>query len=234
MLLKFALFPLLAIQALYVIRSALVLPEPEGPRTGQTGTGQTGTGKPLRLLLLGDSSVAGVGASHQSQALSGQLPPLLAEHHLVSWQLTAQTGATSASTLQTLEALPEQSFDVVFIGLGVNDVTRLVSPKTWLKRQRELHALLRSRFQAKLILRSGLPPMHHFPLLPQPLRHILGADAKRLDTALGKLCAQDVALCYIPLDLPFEPKYIASDGFHPSEEAYAKWAQLIAPHILTP
>lgn len=227
MLLKLALSPLLAAQALYVIRQALVLPEPEGPRTGVTGQGPQ-----LRLLILGDSSVAGVGASHQSRALSGQLPPLLASHHHVSWQLTARTGATSASTLQMLQALPEQPFDAAFIGLGVNDVTRLVSPKTWLKRQHEMHALLRSRFQTKHILRSGLPPMGHFPLLPQPLRHILGQDAKRLDAALAKLCAQDAALSYIPLDLPFEPKYIASDGFHPSEAAYAKWAELIAPHIL--
>ncbi len=223
---KLALSPLLAAQALYVIRQALVLPEPEGPRTGVIGRGV-----PLRLLILGDSSVAGVGASHQSHALSGRLPPLLAKHHQVSWQLTAQTGATSASTLRTLADLPEQPFDAAFIGLGVNDVTRLTPPKLWLKRQHALHALLRSRFQVKHILRSGLPPMGHFPLLPQPLRHVLGKDAKRLDTALATLCAADETLSYIPLNLPFEPKYIARDGFHPSEAAYAKWAELIAPHI---
>ena len=226
MLLKLALSPLLATQALYVIRQALVLPEPEGPRTGQTGTG-----KPLRLLILGDSSVAGVGATHQSRALSGQLPALLAPHFAVSWQLTAKTGATSASTLQTLTTLPEQAFDAAFIGLGVNDVTRLVTPKTWLKRQHDMHALLRSRFQVKHILRSGLPPMGHFPLLPQPLRYVLGQDAKHLDSTLESLCASDDTLSYIPLNLPFEPKYIAHDGFHPSEAAYVKWAGLIAPHI---
>ena len=233
MFLKIALSPLLAAQALYVIRKALVLPEPGGPRLGQTGSGP-----PLRLLILGDSSVAGVGAAHQSRALSGQLPALLGQDFSVSWQLTAQTGATSKSTLKTLAALPDQSFDAVFIGLGVNDVTRLVPAKTWLKQQREMHALLRSRFQTKLILRSGLPPMGHFPLLPQPLRRVLGQDAARLDKGLKELCATDnttdKTLSYIPLDLPFEPKYIARDGFHPSEAAYTKWAELIAPHILNP
>ncbi|MBU2980949.1 SGNH/GDSL hydrolase family protein [Lentibacter algarum] len=223
---KLALSPLLAAQALYVMRTAQLLPEPEGPRSGTAGSGPK-----HRLLILGDSSVAGVGASHQSQALSGQLPPLLVPHLALEWQLIARTGATSKSTLRTLENLPEQRFDTAFVGLGVNDVTRLTSPSTWLKQQHALHALLHGKFGVKRILRSGLPPMHRFPLLPQPLRYVLGRDAKRLDTLLAKLCAADSALIHIPLNLPFEPRYVAADGYHPSEAAYAKWAQIIAQHL---
>ena len=47
---------------------ALRLPEAEGPRAGSAGEGPA-----LRLLILGDSSAAGVGTTHQEEALLGQM-----------------------------------------------------------------------------------------------------------------------------------------------------------------
>src|SRR5689334_20066239 len=63
-----ALVPLLALQGRRVRRVTPRLPEPPGPRAGLAGDGP-----PLRLLILGDSSAAGVGAPSQDEALSGRL-----------------------------------------------------------------------------------------------------------------------------------------------------------------
>ena len=54
--------------------------------------------------------------------------------------------------------------------------------------QDALHVLLQKKFAVNHIFRSGLPPMGQFPLLPQPLRFILGADAAALDATLAKIC----------------------------------------------
>ncbi|EEX09439.1 hypothetical protein SL1157_1477 [Ruegeria lacuscaerulensis ITI-1157] len=54
---RLPLLPLLAAQALMVRQRALRLPEPSGPREGRQGRGPR-----LRLLIVGDSSAAGVGA----------------------------------------------------------------------------------------------------------------------------------------------------------------------------
>ena len=223
---KIALAPVLLMQALQVRRRALILPEPSGPRRGKLGQGPA-----LRLLILGDSSAAGVGASHQSLALSGQLAQILGQKCALDWQLEAETGATSASALARLETLPQQRFDAAIVALGVNDVTRAVPLARFLARRRAIHGLLRSRFGVTTIIASGLPPMGHFPLLPQPLRWTLGRTARRFDDALATLCAADPGSCHLPLDLPFEPQFVAADGFHPSEVAYAKWAGLLAPHF---
>ncbi len=220
--LKIARAPLLAVQALGVRRRALVLPEPDGPRSG-TG----GNGPPLRLLILGDSSAAGVGATRQATALSGQLTQRLQDRWQLTWQLEARTGATTASTLAHLSTLDAAPFDVAVVALGVNDVTRLVSPRRWITLQNDLHRILRTKFGVQRIVRSGLPPMGHFPLLPQPLRTILGRDAKRLDTSLAAICATDFGLTHLPLDLPFAAEYVAEDGFHPSEKAYDHWAEML-------
>ncbi|RFP88803.1 SGNH/GDSL hydrolase family protein [Rhodobacteraceae bacterium 63075] len=226
MLRTLALSPLLAAQAAFVIARAERLPEPEGPRTGEAGQGPA-----LRLLILGDSSAAGVGARHQSVALSGRLAARLAESFALTWQLEARTGATSASALATARALPGARFDVALVALGVNDVTRFVSARRFRETRRALHEVLRARFGVGRIVSSGLPPMGQFPLLPRPLRSMLGQKAVALDAALAELCAEDAALTHVPLDLPFEPHLMASDGFHPSEAAYAHWADMLAPHL---
>ena len=36
---------------------------------------------------------------------------------------------------------------------------------------------------------------------------------------------------HLSLDLPYEPRFVASDGYHPSEEAYAEWAAGLAEII---
>lgn len=225
-LIKLALAPLFLAQALHVRRKALLLPEPPGPRSGTTGDGP-----PLHLLILGDSSAAGVGASHQSRALSGQLSRKLAQNHTLHWQVEATTGATSASALRRLEALHAQPFDTVLVVLGVNDVTRSIPLSRFLARRRAIHDLLRTRFGTQTIIASGLPPMDHFPLLPQPLRWTLGRTAARFDAALARLCADEPGCFHLPLDLPFEPRFVAADGFHPSEDAYAHWADMLASRM---
>ena len=223
---KIALLPLLVGQALGARARALRLPEPEGARAGVLGSGP-----PLSLLITGDSSAAGVGCETQSQALSGQLPALLAERHRVEWQLVARTGATTKDAIARLAALPRRRFDVAVVALGVNDVTANVPLMLWLRRQERLFDLLETEFGVGRIYVSGLPPMKHFPLLPQPLRWVLGRAADRYDSALARMVEGRPSCTHIRFDLPFDPEMMARDGFHPGPEAYALWARMLERRI---
>ncbi len=212
-LMKAALFPVLIAQALWVRKSAQMLPEPPGPRAGTVGDGPA-----LRLLILGDSSAAGVGAASQAEALSGQLTTALAASHRVTWRLEAKTGATTVSTLAGLKDIPRDGYDIALVVLGVNDITRQ-RPLSQLRAGRcALHDRLRSELGIRRIIASGIPPMGDFGLLPTPLRQVLGAQAGRFDA-------------YMRFSLPLEPHLMASDGFHPSAAAYAIWARLTAGQI---
>lgn len=224
---KLLLAPLLIAQALRVRQKALILPEAAGPRDGIIGAGPD-----LGLLVVGDSAAAGVGAETQAQALAGQLAAQLSDHHTVRWHLIAQTGATTASTLKRLSQHNGQQFDVVVLSLGVNDVTHGVFLRKWLRQQSELYDLLARQFSAQKIIISGLPPMRHFPLLPQPLRWVIGRQAERFDTRLAAMITARPNCEYVPLDLPFDPQMMAKDGFHPAPPAYARWATLLADRIL--
>ena len=224
-----ALGPLLLAQGRHVRRVTPVLPEAPGPRTGTAGEGP-----PLRLLILGDSAAAGVGAPSQHQALSGHLVAALARRHTVDWTLQARTGATTADALQALADLPRRPFDVVVTSLGVNDVTSNISVRRWVGLQAQLVAALREGFGRPRILMSELPPMHRFPALPQPLRAYLGAQARRYNLALAALAARSEGCTRVPLDLPNTESDMAGDGFHPGPAIYAAWAAELARHIASP
>ncbi len=224
--LRLALAPVCLVQGLAVRRRAQVLPEAAGPRSGRSGQGET-----LRLLILGDSSAAGVGAVHQNDALSGRLAVELDGFDL-HWRLEARTGATTASTLAALQAMPQGRFDAAVIALGVNDVTRQVPLRRWLAAQGTLWKVLQYRFGLRHAYLSGVPPMGLFPLLPQPLRGVLGARAAQFDAALAAQAAMRPAVRHLPFDAALlDSALMAADGFHPGPEIYRLWAAHLAEAI---
>lgn len=226
-LLSLALSPVLVAQGLATRRRVPRLPEPPGPRAGTAGGGPR-----LRLLIVGDSAAAGVGAPHQEQALSGQLVERLAKHFRVDWQLEAVTGATTRSTLQRLSILPPSRFDVAVTSLGVNDVTSNTSLAAWQRDQAALRLLLSERLDVALTLVSGLPPMHGFPALPQPLRWYLGWRASQFDRALREELDGRPRQHFLSLRFTENLEEMAEDGFHPGPTVYAEWGRRAAAVIL--
>lgn len=221
------LLPLLVVQALQVRRRALILPEASGPRQGVAGTGPK-----LRLLIVGDSSAAGVGAATQDQALAGRLVDRLARHFTIEWRLEARTGATTGSTLRHLAGTAPFSCDVALVILGVNDTTRGATLRGWRHRLAQVFDLLETRFATSHIYASGVPPMAHFPLLPQPLAWMLGRHAARLDRGMATLAAERRECHHVPMDLPFDLSLAARDGFHPGPAAYDLWAEALATRMI--
>lgn len=226
--LRFALWPVLLAQALTVRARALQLPEAAGPRSGVIGSGPA-----LSLLILGDSSAAGVGVDHQDDAIAGRLAGLLGQEYRVSWQLLAKTGATTGSTIKHLHAHKPRHFDIVVTALGVNDVTHAVPFWVWKRQQKALMARIEQLFSPHLIYVSGVPPLGAFPVLPQPLRWALGRQASRFDRALARSLEGLPHVRHLPFDRPLEPSQMARDGFHPGSQIYALWAKEMASQIIS-
>ena len=219
--------PLLLVQGLRVRRTVPELPEPAGARCGVLGSGPR-----LRLLIVGDSAAAGVGARTQDDALSGQLAVALAPTFRVQWTLLAFTGATTPDMLARLRQTPVETFDVVITSLGVNDVTGRRSLADWRRGQGELVELLARRFGARHVLLSGLPPMHRFPALPQPLRWYVGSRARDFNRILADLAGKRPGCEFLALGHEMmDVSAMASDGFHPGPPIYALWAREAARRI---
>jgi lysophospholipase L1-like esterase len=227
---KLLLSPLLVAQAIATRARAPRLPEAAGEREGAVGRGPL-----LRLLILGDSSAAGVGVARQSQALVGYLPPALARQAAVrvQWRLVAQSGLTSAQCLEHLQLSAPFEADVAVVVLGVNDVVDQVPSQRAIDARERIANRLRNAHGVAHVVFAPLPPVQHFPALPQPLRWVAGQDAKRHDDAVADWARTRADVSHVPIDLPLNRELMADDGFHPGEPVYRICGTALAEHIAT-
>ncbi len=212
--------PVYLAQAALTIARTERLPEAAGPRAGVAGEGA-----PLRLLVLGDSSAAGVGVEHQDAALVGQMLAHLALHRRVAWELQARSGITTARAQVFLREVGP--CDVAVLALGVNDVLRQTRAARFAAAQAALLRRLRERHGAGVILASAVPPLGLFPAFPEPWRSHLGRRASLLDATLREVCAEEGAL-HVPFDMQPRAELLARDGFHPGAPLYAEWGKRMA------
>ena len=183
---------------------------------------------PLRLLVLGDSTAAGVGAETQDHALPGNLARELAAltGRGVTWRAIGENGATSRDLIERyLRDATAQEYDIVFLSIGANDALGL-RPR-WAFR-RDVGILLDALREANpeaVILMSSLPAFGRFELLPNPLRFNLYLHSRSLEDAARAIVAGRASVHMSPPPPPYTEGFFATDLFHPSASGYRDWAR---------
>jgi len=224
------LLPFVIPQALWVRKTAPRFADAAGPASGNIGHGIE-----RRLLAVGDSIIAGVGAATLEEALVGRTAAALASRTecRVSWQALGRTGITSGKLLAELpNQLPQASFDDIIVSIGVNDVTRIETRRRFARQLTAIVALLKARYPAARIAFAGLPPLGIFPLLPQPLRSVLGLRARILDQTLKDVLQTQPGTVHVPVEFEFDADSFSDDGFHPSAAGYAEFGAAMAEGLM--
>lgn len=229
-LIALPLLPFLIAQGRHTRRVTPRLTEAGGPVTGLAGRDYGGAA--LSLLTVGESPVAGVGVATHEDAITGQLAHALASQLMrpVAWRACGKNGVTAREALdQVLPQVPGQPVDLALVAFGVNDTTAFRPVSRWCEDLRDVLSALDARCQPKLVLLSGVPPMAHFPALPQPLRWVMGLKARTLDMAACELASERTRTIHVPLALDTrDVTMMAQDGYHPSERGCTAWAGLLA------
>ena len=91
---------------------------------------------------------------------------------------------------------------------------------------------LRSHSPRAAIAVAGMPPLHGFPLLPQPLRATFGMRGRSFDEVARQVVARRPNVIHVPVDVDPDPQKFALDGYHPSEESYAEFGTHMAAGLL--
>lgn len=214
--------PVLIAQARRLRRDTPRLPDAAAPWHGSLPGPD-----PLRLLVLGDSTAAGVGAPTQDTALPGALARQLATRlgRGVEWRAVGENGATSRDLIgRYLGEATSEPFELVFLTVGANDALGIRSRGAFARDIRTIVARLRAASPRATILMSSLPAFHRFELLPNPLRWNLALHSRSLEDAARTVMAATPNATMSPKPPPYSAGFFASDLFHPSEQGYRDWA----------
>ena len=221
------LSPLLLLQGLKVRRDTPRLAPAAGPASGICGA--RSRLRPLRLVAVGESTVAGVGAASHEQALGGQVAARMAAltGRTVAWSAYGLSGASVSVAHQTLlPAITFEPADLLLVVFGVNDVLEHTRAARYAQQLQALIGALRKRVGNAPVLIAAAPPMASFPSLPRPLNSYLGARAALLNRAVRRISIERAA--QVAPVLRIEPALFAGDGFHPSPAGYTVWAESLA------
>ncbi len=194
----------------------------------------------FRYVALGDSTAAGVGSQ-------GVGYPELVYRRMKSagWPAgilnLGQSGAVSADLVRTqLERVLSVSPDLVTLGIGGNDLWRLVSPDRFKANLKAIADVL-ERTDADVII-SNLIDLGRAPIAQGALSmmnippEVISGRVKDFNRMLGELASRP-RTTVIDLhslgenELAGHPEFFSDDGFHPSQLGYQRWADLLFPAV---
>jgi lysophospholipase L1-like esterase len=216
--------PLLYLQGQYTRRKVGLLPDAAGDTSGIVGEGQ----ETAKLLVIGESTIAGLGARTHEFALTGQFAQRLSSRigKKVSWTVIGKNGVTARRTIDELvPQIPDETNDYILIGLGGNDVMKLSSPRKWRRDMTELLGILRERHADAVFFLSNCPMIKYSPAMPHPIRFLLWELSKLHDANIKDLTADMKSVFYYPQPVDVQLEGFFADGIHPSEQGYADWAE---------
>ncbi len=222
--------PLLFLQGQITRWKVGVLPDAAGAKQGRCG----GEGEAVSLFVLGESTVAGLGARDHEHALAGQFANNLSRmlFRPVEWRVLGKNGVTARRTIEELvPQMPNERFDYLLIGLGGNDVMKLSSPRKWRNNMTELLGILRDKNPEAVIFLANCPMIRYSPAIPQPIRSILWGLSKMHDANIREFTQNMDRIFYYPQPAEIRLEGFFADGVHPSEQGYADWAEAMMSYF---
>lgn len=191
-----------------------------------------------QVVWLGDSTAVGYGASSVSAGLPHRLASLLDQEGRPL--ILAEGGARVHDVVtRQLPQLAGHAPAVAFLSVGANDTMHL-TPKASFRR--DYRAILEQFPPSTRIVLLGVPDMGALPRIPQPLRAIAGRRCRSLDQVVASLAAAqpgvrqhvDVRSLVGPVVRRDPARYLAADGYHPSDAGYELCAQAVIAVLRPP
>ncbi|WP_202863076.1 SGNH/GDSL hydrolase family protein [Ornithinimicrobium murale] len=214
----------------------------DGPGVPQKheGTYGAGFGEPHRILVLGDSTAAGVGASRPEEAIGSIVATGVAAltGRPVELRNASRSGATSPQLLGQLERglhdMPEP--DVVIIMIGANDVKERLDRAVSVRALSETVTRLVDLGAAVIV--GTCPDLGTVRPIPQPLRALVQRWSRDLAAAQTVAVVEAGGRTVSTGDL-LGPSFrespaqmFSADGLHPSSAGYARAAAALLPSVV--
>ena len=221
--------PLYIVQGLWVRKNSLRLPQAKGKRSGTYGTGEPG----YRILVIGDSSAAGVGVKNVADTLGPQFCRQLHDKtgHTIAWHMSGHNSAVAGQIRDlVVPNLEPVDYTHILIMIGTNDMKNMHTGSRWKSEFGGLLYALRTRFPESKIYWHQAVDMGKTPALPKILGTILNWRRALFNRKGAQLCEERGAVAIPPLPIE-DAAGFCRDGFHANEAGYEVWAAHLLEHV---
>ena len=176
-----------------------------------------------QLLLVGDSTAVGTGASAADASVAGLIAR---QYPHVRFVNRACVGAKFADIVRQLE--PPQRFDLILILGGANDVIKLTGNAALQADEGRALQLASERADTVVLMPAG--NVGNTPFFPQPLAWLMRQRSLKLH-AIARSAAASANAIYVNgykerdenLFVREAGRLNAADGLHPSDDGYQLW-----------
>lgn len=183
-----------------------------------------------KILIIGDSTAFGTGALDNKESIAGRVGSYYPNSEIVN---LGRNGMRADELVQELDQLKDQSFDLVMLHIGGNDIVRFTNLEKLEQSIDQIFSMASSMTSNITITVTG--NMGTATLFPYGTGWILEKRTRQVH-ALFKQAASTYNAQYVNLFLereedPFakDPKfYYARDIFHPSGNGYGLWFESIS------
>ena len=178
-------------------------------------------------MVLGDSTVAGVGVTDLNDGLAAQISALIAER--TGRALTCRAAGFNSAVAGDLRdrAVPNlapEPWTHILVSVGTNDVKNFHTVGRFTDEFGGLLHALKAKWPDARVSWANVVDMRAFPALPFLLGRVLECRALLLNAAGARLCEERGVHCSRRLKIP-GPNIFSKDGFHVGKEGYRICAQ---------
>ena len=193
----------------------------------------TSTNYGKTILVLGDSTAIGVGASRPRDSIAGRVA---AEVGATYVENNAATGAKVAQVFNQVDAAQLGHYDIILLQVGGNDIIRFGNADLAKANLKDILRILKEKGDTVYLMMAGdVGRAKLFPPFVRPFHHFLSMQYR----ANFIEAAEQAGVIYIDLYVskekdPFvkDPlRYHAKDGLHPSTDGYDSWFKKLAPQL---
>ena len=179
------------------------------------------------VVLLGESTVAGVGASSASTTLAGNFSRIFGDSYQIETIGKKGLRVKEAFSLYLKHKNSERKkSEGVLLFLGANDGFLLTSPQEFKKELESLIQQIQVATGAEWIYLAAIPPVHLFPAFSEQMRSFLYRQRNYLLLEIEAIAARKPQVIFHQIPMDLQPEFFSADGVHPSDLGYQKIAEL--------
>ena len=179
------------------------------------------------VVLLGESTVAGVGASSATTTLAGNFSRIFGDSYQIETIGKKGLRVKEAFSLYLKHKNSEsKKSEGVLLFLGANDCFLLTSPQVFKIELDSLIQQIQVATGAEWIYLAAIPPVHLFPAFSEQMRPFLYRQRNYLLHEMEAIAARKPQVIFHQIPMNLQPEFFSADGVHPSDLGYQKIAEL--------